>query len=354
MLNKFKKNIIELKRIDDFFDERYEYLRLEKNERLLKFHKDKFKKFVNKINSSDFSGYSEIGTTYSKLSKYLKIKRNEILLTAGSDLAIKTVFECIIESGDEVIMHNPGYAMSRIYSNMFGARIIDIGIDDNMKIQFDDIYEKITKKTKLVIIENPNGFTGQKPNYNQLSQLIKFLNRKKIFILIDEAYVFLSKKLKSYKIYINKFDNLLVSLSFSKAHGLAGVRAGCLISNNNNMKVFKNSRPMHEISSITSLSLKWVIEDKNLLSEYLEDQKESKKFIFKELKKLNIRFVDTFTNFILIDFSVFKKINVREYLYNNKILVRRPFDNKKIDNWTRVCIPDYKSAKKFISVLKKI
>ena len=48
MLNKFKKNIIELKRIEDFFDERYEYLRLEKNERLLEFHKDKFKKFVSK------------------------------------------------------------------------------------------------------------------------------------------------------------------------------------------------------------------------------------------------------------------------------------------------------------------
>ena len=50
------------------------------------------------------------------------------------------------------------------------------------------------------------------------------------------------------------------------------------------MRVFKNSRPMHEISSITSLSLKWVIEDKNLLSEYLEDQNKSKKFIFTELK----------------------------------------------------------------------
>ena len=137
-------------------------MRLEKNERLLDFQKTKFRAFLNNIKSHDLSGYGEIGSTYSQISKYLKIKREQILLTSGSDLAIKTVFECIIEDKDEVIMQSPGYAMSKVYSKMFGAKIKTFGIDDNLNIKFNEIYKKISKKTKLVIVENPNGFTGQK------------------------------------------------------------------------------------------------------------------------------------------------------------------------------------------------
>ena len=87
-----KPNIRKLNRIKDTFDDRFDYLRLDKNERLLSFNKIVFKKFISDIKDHDLSGYHELGNLYKLLASYLGVNINEILLSAGSDLGIKSVY----------------------------------------------------------------------------------------------------------------------------------------------------------------------------------------------------------------------------------------------------------------------
>lgn len=348
--NKFNQSVLSLNRVDDFFDDRLKYLRLEKNERLEPFPKRFLENFFRTLNSEDLSAYAELGTTYALLSKKFKMSNNNFLLTSGSDLAIKSVIQSLIKKGDEVISIKPGYAMTEIYTKMFGGKVINISLSNSFDINFKKIVSKLSLKTKLVVIENPSGFTGQMPLRSAILKLIKLLNKKNIFILIDEAYIFINKIKFSFYKKVNTFDNLIVCWSFSKAHGLAGMRAGCVISSEENMNIIKNTRPLHEITSLTSNFLKLVISKDKILEDYLKKLNNTKMYIFESLNKLNIKYLNTKTNFFLIYAE--DSENLRLFFYKRGILVRRGFHTETLNNWIRICVPPYSKRNFFIKTLR--
>jgi histidinol-phosphate aminotransferase len=272
------------------------------------------------------------------------------LLTAGSDLAIKSVIQSLIEKDDEVVTFEPGYAMTEVYTKMFGGKTISLKYNKNFNVNYQKIISNLSNKTKLVVIENPSGFTGQMPDRASILKLLKLLNKKNIFLLVDEAYIFLNQIKYSFFNKIGEYSNLIISWSFSKAHGLAGMRAGCIISCEDNMKYIKNTRPLHEITSLTSNFLKLIISKDYILEDYKRKLNETKKFIFQSLDEINIRYLDTKTNFFLI--YIEEPEDFRLFLFNKGILVRRSFKLKGLNNWIRICIPPYKKRRFFVNIIK--
>ena len=153
-----KKEVEKLKRKNFLTENRFNYLRLDNNERILPLKKNDLKSFKLSIKEDDIMGYTEIYSTYKNLAKFLKVDVNQLLIAAGSDLAIKTVFETFIKKGDSVVLQSPSYAMSQVYAKMFGAKIKFYKADKNFAVKSSNIYKQIDRKTKLVIIENPSGF----------------------------------------------------------------------------------------------------------------------------------------------------------------------------------------------------
>ena len=160
-----KSEIRTLKRIKDTFNDRYEYLRLDKNERLLPFNDVFFQDFRDALKQVDLSGYPEIGHIYRKLANYLDVSDEQIMLASGSDLAIKSIYEACVGIGDNIILHAPCYAMYRIYAEMFGAEPRMVPIQDNWTVNHESMLKQVNKKTKFVALENPNGFIGSQPQF---------------------------------------------------------------------------------------------------------------------------------------------------------------------------------------------
>jgi len=350
-----KKEIKQLERIKDTFDDRFDYLRLDKNERIVPFKEEWLKKFRCSITSEDISGYAELGPIYRKLADYLGVKVGQIFMASGSDLAIKSVYEACVEKGDNIILHNPSFAMYFVYARMFGAEIKSVSLREDWSIDIEKMLKLIDGDTKLMVFENPNGFVGTKPDLSKIEFCAKELKKKNVILLIDEAYYFIENLKVSTVNLISKCPNLIISQTFSKCHGLAGTRFGYLIGNSRLIEHISRVRPMHEITGLTARAVEWILDNPEILIGYQRIVKDSKEFLIGELKKLKLDYRNSHGNFILVYFpnkGIIK--DMAKKLKDRKILVRRPFKESYLKGWTRVTVGSLQDTNIFIKAVKDI
>ena len=350
-----KKEIKHLERTNSSFPRRYEYLRLDKNERLLPIKQKDLKAFKLSLSDDDITGYAELYTTYKKLAKFLKVGVNQLLIAAGADLAIKSVFETFVSAGNSIIVQSPSYAMTQVYAKMFGAKVKYFKVNSDLNAKLGEAYDLIDNKTKLIVIENPNGFVGNVFKIKEIQEFAKKLLKKKILLLIDEAYFYIEKNFFDKKYLLEKYPNVIIAQTFSKGHGLAGVRFGYLVGNHKIINFIKKVRPMHEISSLSAKAVEWVLNRPLMKKEFQKSIKESKNYLKQELSLMKIKYKMTTGNFFLIYAPNYGKTkNLSKKLEQKKILIRRPFEQKNIRGWVRICVGSLLDSKKLISALKKI
>ena len=182
------------------------------------FEKDKNKIF--KYPESDSNSLRDI------ISKKFNIDTNRIICGAGSDQIFDLTCHLFIEPGDEVVVTEFGFIMHKIYASLYKAKVI-LAKEKNFKASVDEILKKVTNKTKIVFIANPNNPTGTYLTKNEMLNLRKKL-RSNILMVVDDAYFeFLNSD-----DFISGLDlfkdaaNVLVTRTFSKIYGLAGLRLG--------------------------------------------------------------------------------------------------------------------------------
>jgi len=330
---------------------RYKYLRLDKNERVTNFSNYFVKKLKNKLNSFHLSAYPEIEKIYKLLAKFLKINKEMIVITPGSDMAIRSCFELFVKPKNKVIILSPTFAMVSVYSKIFQAKTVEIKYDRKLNLQFKKLINNIDKKTSLIIIANPNSPTGTIIPKNDLLKIIKKANSNKVPILIDEAYFGFFKE--TYLPYVKKYRYLIISRTFSKTYGLAGVRAGYLVASQKIAKALYKLKPMYEISSFASLIVEEILKNKKIFYNYANEVEQGKKYLIKEFEKLQIEYLKTYANFIHIKLNS-KKKKFENILKIKKILVRKGPGVKGFEGYLRIGLGPKPEMRKVISLLKKL
>ena len=151
---------------------------------------------------------------------------NKIICGAGSDEIIQMICQIYLKPSDEVIVPQYSFLMYRISAQIVGAKVI-FSKEKNFKVSVEEIIKRVTKKTKIVFIANPNNPTGTYLNKSELLELRKKL-KKNILLVLDDAYFEYMKK-KDYKSGLDLFrnkENVVVIRTFSKIYGLASLRVG--------------------------------------------------------------------------------------------------------------------------------
>ena len=205
-----KKHIHALCRSPNTFQDRSEYLRMDKNENIIGFSKEVINDIRNMISSEFITAYPEVDPLYQKLSENLGVDSSQIFLSAGSDAGIKSVFEVYVEPGDEVLIIHPTYAMYYVYTDMFQARLVKANHNKDLSISIDNIINNIFPKTKLVCLANPNSPTGTLLPSKDLQRILSAGNSHGSMVLIDEAYCQFSGK--SAINLLKTHDNLINSI----------------------------------------------------------------------------------------------------------------------------------------------
>ncbi|GEK15076.1 pyridoxal phosphate-dependent aminotransferase [Aliivibrio fischeri] len=185
---------------------------------------------------SDSQGMPELRDRIEEYYKYnnnISVSKDNIIISAGSKALTLNYMLGILNSNDEVLLHEPAWLSYEDQAKLCDATVTYIPY----KEEISSFEKYFTDKTKLIVINNPNNPSGLIYKHEELRRLIELANINGIYVLVDEAYSdFISDSFKSAAEWINEFDNLCVINSMSKNFGMSGWRIGYAIANDKIIK----------------------------------------------------------------------------------------------------------------------
>ena len=311
------------------------------------FQKDKDKVF--KYPESDSNSLRNV------IGKILNIDEERIICGSGSDQIFDLVCRLFIEPGDEVVVTEFGFIMHRIYASLYQAKVI-LAKEEKFKASVDEILKKISNKTKIVFIANPNNPTGTYIPKNSMLDLRRRL-RSDILLVVDDAYFeFLNKEdyVSGLALFKNS-ENVLITRTFSKIYGLAGLRLGWAYSSKKIINAMYQIKPPFNVNRAALAAGIEAIQDNEWTQKAIEYNTLWSKKIFSVLQEYKIKINEPTANFFLMNFDQ-TKINsdkVFEEL-SNKRLILREMKQYKIPNALRLTIGDEQANEHFIKSIGKI
>lgn len=216
----------------------------------------------------------------------------------------------------------------------------------------EGILNKITSKTKIIYISNPNNPTG---TIIEDIELISFLDKvpNSILVVLDEAYAEFvnSNKFPNSLKLIDKYSNICVLKTFSKAYGLASFRIGYGIANEELIEELEKVRVPFNVSAFSQKAAVMALEDEVFLNNCIKKNRQTIEFTYKKLDEYNIDYIETETNFIMINTKNDGNL-ISEKLQKNGFIVRPGFPD--MESYLRVTIGTKDEMNEFIECLNKI
>ena len=289
------------------------------------------------------------------LANKFKLDPRRIILGSGSDQIFELICKSFLNKNDEVIVPEFSFIIYRIYSKIYGAKI-KYAKEKNFRISINNIISKVNKRTKIVFLANPNNPTGTIISKKELLRLRKKL-RSNILLVVDDAY-FEYVKDKNYlpgmKLFSNS-KNVIVTRTFSKIYGLAGLRVGWGYGPKNLIYALNKVKPPFNINRAALFAAAESIRDVKWLNKEIKHVNRWAKIFYNNFRSLGIETNSSYGNFLLINFNKIRGNAKRIFLKLAKkgILVRK-MDVYKIKNSLRITIGNNFENKRFIKTLRKI
>jgi histidinol-phosphate aminotransferase len=299
------------------------------------------------LTADHLSIYPEYAEVTRKLAGFFEVDRDEFVLSNGTDEAIQLLVNTFVEPGQEVLLLKPSYAMYRFYAELAGASVREIESDPDLSFPFDRFVDAIQPSTRAILIANPNNPTGASIGHDEIRAILEAAPQAAV--LIDEAYFdFFSVSVLS---WIRDYPNLFVSRTFSKVHGMAAMRCGCLFSCAENTRWIHKAQSPYSVNMLAAVAACAAVEDTEYRENYVAEVLAARKIVWDGLTRLGIRCFPTSANFILF-YAGDRAIPIRDALRNCGVLVRdRSYE---IPGCVRVTIGRKAQSERFLAELEKL
>lgn len=287
-----------------------------------------------------------------KLASKLSVDTSQITVGNGSNELLDLIARVFLSPADNAVVSRHAFIVYPIAVNALGATL-KVAEAKNFGHDLENMAALVDGNTKLVFIANPNNPTG---NWLGIAEIEKFLSRipESVIVVLDEAYhEYVDKPdYASGMTVLDKFPNLIVSRTFSKAYGLAGLRVGYCISTPEIADLLNRLREPFNVNSLALAAAEAVLDDNDYLNSGLAVNHEGMKQLEAGLRDLGLQFIESAGNFVLVDFGRNALPVYEEFLREGIIL--RPVGVYELPNFLRVSIglPDQNA--RFLSVCKKV
>ncbi|MBI9033204.1 MAG: histidinol-phosphate aminotransferase family protein [Bacteroidales bacterium] len=325
--------------------------RFDRNERTTLFTEEEFKNMMSQLTPYDFVAYGELEPFYYKTAKWLQVERDNILLTSGSDMGIRSIFETYINKGDRVLISLPNYAMFSVYNKMFGGVEQVQWYEDDLTMNVNNLLDNMKADIKLLVISNP-GHTGTIISETDLIRIVEKAQSLNMLVLIDEAYHHFYQGTMIG--FINLYKNLIISRTFSKAFGLASLRVGVLLACKEIIDELYRVKLVHEITGVAAKIGSFMLDNLHIVDNYVHEVNKGKDVLYNRLPTLGIQVFDSDSNFVF--FQLPKDVSVAvllEYLGEIEIYIKGPFTNKPFTGQLRITVGDTMQMNLFCDELEK-
>ncbi len=304
---------------------------------------------VIKDSFSDINRYPDGAGYYLRkaLSDLLSVKEDEIILGNGSNELLDIAAKTYLKDGDEAVMAVPSFVVYSMAVQSVGGNPVQVPLKDYTH-DLSAMADAITPKTKIIFIANPNNPTGTINKKDEFDRMMEKVSND-ILVVIDEAYyeyVSGPDYADSMK-YLGSEKNILVLRTFSKIYGLAGLRIGYgiakkeILSDMNRLRAPFNTNTIAQRAALAALKdSEHVINSRNI-------NEAGKKYLYRELESIGIKYVPTEANFIYMPIG--DSMSVYNGLLKMGVIIR-PMGPKAI----RVTIGLPEENKRFIEALKTV
>ncbi|MBN1222144.1 MAG: histidinol-phosphate transaminase [Candidatus Aminicenantes bacterium] len=331
-----------------FFPNNGDYLKLDSNEATIKPSPLVFQRIQEFLASGHLNWYPDIKAKElrHKLTDYTGRNFDEIQVFNGSDSALDYICRTFLEKDDRVLVASPTYDKFRIFVESTGSNIEFVYSGNPFVHSIQNLIERITNKTKLVYICNPNNPTGMEYSENDVRRLLE--KCKHGILVVDEAYYEFSKITMSG--LIDEFSNIIVTRSFSKAFGLAALRCGYILSDAQIVNLINKIRDEKNVNAVAQIAAVASLDDLIYTENYVKEVNLAKKWLFRELNVLGYKVIITSANYILVKVED-PDIFINE-LRKDKILVRDRSYFSQLENYVRITVGSRIQCEKLIKSIK--
>lgn len=286
-----------------------------------------------------------------KLSEKLNFEMKNFIFGDGTDEILECLFKAFVNNGDEVIFGDPSFVEYDRNTSLMGGTAIKISLTDDLRFDLKAIAKAITEKTKMIIICNPNNPTGTIVTKNELDKFMKGIPSN-ILIVFDEAYIeyaSMNKDCPDSLDYQRKgLKNVITLRTFSKIYGLAGLRVGYGIADEEVIDLLERVRLPFNVTTLSQVGAMAALEDQDHIKNTIKVNEDGKSYLYSEFDKLGMNYIKTYTNFIFVDV---KKTSSEIFvnLMKKGVIIRAMFGT-----YIRVTIGTEEENKFFIEKLKEL
>lgn len=290
------------------------------------------------------------------LAKKLNVPFEWITLGNGSNDILELTARAVAQEGDEVVFSKHAFAVYPLATQAVGGKAIEVPATKDYGHDLPAMLKAITSKTRLVFVANPNNPTG---TFLPAKEIETFLEQvpSNVVVVIDEAYnEFLTPEQQYDAIaWVRKYPNVIVSRSFSKAYGLAGLRIGYGVAQNNITDLLNRIRQPFNVNSLAQAAAIAALADVEFLKKCYELNRAGYAQLTAAFEQMGLRYLPSSGNFVLVkvgdDVNAGAKVNLE--LLKAGVIVR-PVGNYGLPEWLRISIGLPEENQAFIEALKKI
>ncbi|MDW3192024.1 MAG: histidinol-phosphate transaminase [Cytophagales bacterium] len=279
------------------------------------------------------------------------VTTDHICITGGSTEGLKVVGLTYGKDGGEIIAAKPTFLAMMTYAKQWGGKVNWVPVDDQMMHDTDEMEKRISSKTKLLFLCNPNNPTSTLLPADVLRDFCETASQKTM-VFSDEAYYdFIDDPNYPSMVELVKQDkNVIVSKTFSKVYGLAGLRIGYMVAKPEIVKKMRTNL-MAFTNMMAIAAAEEAIRDQEFYEFSLKKTQEGKKMIYETLDQLGLEYAPSQTNFIFFKSGV-PITDLQSKMKAQGVLIGRPFP--PFDRWCRISTGTIEEVQRFNQALTKV
>jgi histidinol-phosphate aminotransferase len=288
---------------------------------------------LHSLSTADVSLYPEREAGERLVANFMGIAPEQVLLTNGMDEALSLVFTTYLDPGAELLFADPTFVMYRMLGEALGAEVVRLQSGDDLALPVADLLARISPRTRVIAIANPNNPTGLAARRADLLRIVE--SAPNAAVLIDEAYFeFCGETLLP---DLSSHPNLFVARTFSKAYGLAGMRLGVLTGAVEQIGYMRRLGLPFNVNGVALACLEEALADQAFVRDHVAHVKQSRERMAQLFDELGLRFWPSQTNFVLVRIGAAAKAFV-ESMQRRGVLVRDSSANPGCDGCVRTTV----------------
>lgn len=288
----------------------------------------------------------------SRLAEKHNVESNRITLGNGSNDVLELIARSVVTDKHQVIFSAHAFAVYPLVVQAIGAEAVELPAQD-WGYDLPAIQASLSEKTRLIFIANPNNPTGTWSSKDELRDLLETVPEN-VVVVIDEAYFEYvdEPEYPDCSKWLEEYSNLVVTRTFSKAYGLAGLRIGYALSHPHLADLMNRLRQPFNINAIAQIAALTVLDDDEFISKSIDVNRQGMQQLITAFDSMGLDYIPSVGNFICVDLKQ-PAGEIYHALLTRGVIVR-PIENYGMPEHLRVTIGLEQENRKFIEALGEI